>query len=147
MGVSRKRYGRGTGRRSGASSHLGVLPLTSMIDIVFLLLVYFLVTANFTKPEHELSSAVQTEGGGVRVSELQPQVVEISRDADGVVFRIGAHRMTDQAELTRVLGSLPKEPGIAIRAARDVPISAVAAAMQASSDAGFDRRSYVPTDD
>lgn len=142
MGVSRKK-----GRGSRRSSHLGVLPLTSMIDVVFLLLVYFLVTSNFTEPEHELSSAVQTEGGGVQVSELQPQIVEISRDADGVLFRIGAHRARNQAELTRVLGTLPKEPGVAIRAARDVPISAVAAAMQASSDAGFDRRSYVPTDD
>ena len=144
MGVSRKK---GLRRRSRGGSHLGVLPLTSMIDVVFLLLVYFLVTSNFTKPEHELSSAVQLDGGGSRVSELQPQIVEVSRDGDGVVFRIGAHQVRSQAGLTSVLGSLPKEPGVAIRAARDVPIRAVAAAMQAAQDAGFDRRSYVPTDD
>jgi len=139
----------GMGRTKGSrrATHLGVLPLTSMIDVVFLLLIYFLVTSNFTQPEHELSSAVQTEGGGVRVSDLQPQIVEILRDGSQIVFRIGSHQAGDQAGLTRVLGSLPKEPGIAIRAARDVPISAVAAAMQASQDAGFDRRSYVPTDE
>jgi len=134
--------------KSRRSSHLGVLPLTSMIDVVFLLLVYFLVTSNFAQAERDLSSAVQAEGGGVRTSELQPQVVMIERARDGgVVYRIGSHQTTSQAGLVQVLGSLPKEPGIAIRARRDVPISAVAAAMQASQDAGFIRRSYVPADD
>ncbi len=139
--------GSGQNRR-GRSSHLGVLPLTSMIDVVFLLLVYFLVTSNFAQPEKELSSSVQTEGGGVRTSELQPQVVEISRGNGGsVVFQIGAHRVGTKEALVEVLSSLPKDPGVAIRANRDVPISAVAEAMQASQDAGFVRRSYVPSDD
>ncbi|MBO6513347.1 MAG: biopolymer transporter ExbD [Phycisphaerales bacterium] len=122
-----------------------MLPLTSMIDVVFLLLVYFLVTSNFAQPERDISSAVQTEGGGVQVSELQPQVIDIRKGSGGgVVFVIGSHSVGSKEALASVLSSLPKEPGVAIRAARDVPISAVAAAMQASQDAGFVRRSYVP---
>jgi len=137
----------GKKRRTRRSSHLGALPLTSMIDVVFLLLVYFLVTANFAQQERDLSSAVQAEGGGVRVSELQPQVVEISQ-RDGVVeFRIASRSVGTKEALTELLISLPKEPGVAIRARRDVPISAVAAAMQASQDAGFIRRSYVPANE
>ena len=134
--------------RSKRSTHLGMLPLTSMIDVVFLLLVYFLVTSNFAQPERDLSSAVQAEGGGLQASELQPQVVEVERGENGdVVFRIGSHSVGTKKALTEVLSVLPKEPGVAIRARRDVPISAVAAAMQASQDAGFVRRSYVPSDD
>ncbi|MBL4808431.1 MAG: biopolymer transporter ExbD [Phycisphaerales bacterium] len=134
-------------RRFERSSHLGALPLTSMIDVVFLLLVYFLVTANFAQQERDLSSSVQAEGGGVRVSELQPQIVEIVL-VDGVVeFRIASRWAGSQESLTAILKSLPKEPGVAIRAGRDVPIRAVAAAMQASQDAGFSRRSYVPADE
>ncbi|MGJ8635738.1 MAG: ExbD/TolR family protein [Phycisphaerales bacterium] len=132
-------------RRSKRSSHLGMLPLTSMIDVVFLLLVYFLVTSNFAQPERDIASAVQTQGGGVQVSELQPQVIDIRRGAaGGVEFVIGSHSVGNKESLASVLASLPKEPGVAIRAAKDVPISAVAAAMQASQDAGFVRRSYVP---
>lgn len=134
-------------KRRDRSTHLGVLPLTSMIDVVFLLLVYFLVTSEFAQPERDLSSSVQTDGGGLQSSELQPQVVEIELH-DGVVgYRIGARVVMSKEALTEVLGALPKEPGVAIRARGDVPISAVAAAMQASQDAGFRRRSYVPSDD
>ncbi len=137
--MARKRFKRG--------SHLGALPLTSMIDVVFLLLVYFLVTANFAQQERDLSSAVQAEGGGVRVSDLQPQIVEIVLSNSVVEFRIASRAVRSQEALVGLLKSLPKEPGVAIRARRDVPISAVAAAMQASQDAGFSRRSYVPADE
>lgn len=142
MGLRRKNG------RSQRSSHLGVLPLTSMIDVVFLLLVYFLVTSNFAQPERDISSAVQSEGGGVQVSELQPQIIDIRNGENGtIVFQIGSHSVGDQESLRAVLSSLPKEPGVAIRARKDVPIRAVAAAMQASQDAGFIRRSYVPSEE
>ena len=135
-------------KRAARGSTLGTLPLMSMIDVVFLLLVYFLVTSSFREPERTLPSTVQTEGGGTRASELQPQIVDIAVSGSGVVeYRIGGRVMTSRGALAEVLGSLPKEPGIAIRARRDVPIRAIAAAMQVARDAGFQRRSYVPRDE
>lgn len=134
----------GVNRRRQRSSHLGMLPLTSMIDVVFLLLVYFLVTSEFSQAERDLESAVQTEGGGVEASELQPQIINIRLGESGPVYQIGSSIVGTQAELQSVLEQLPKEPGVAIQAGRDVPIRFVASAMQASMDAGFDRRSYVP---
>lgn len=141
MSVSVRKLGR---RRA---THLGVLPLTSMIDVVFLLLVYFLVTSNFAQLERDLSSAVQADGGGARTSELQPQIIEISYRDGVVIYTIGSRGADSKAGLTQILEALPKEPGVAIRATRDVPIGAIAAAMQASQDAGFTRRSYVPADE
>ncbi|MEQ9205854.1 MAG: biopolymer transporter ExbD [Phycisphaerales bacterium] len=132
-------------RSAKRSSHLGVLPLTSMIDVVFLLLVYFLVTSSFAQPERDLPSSVQTDGGGVRSSELQPQIVVIELQGGEAVYRVGSNRVLTQDGLTQLLRSLPKEPGIAVKAQRDVPIRFIAVAMQASQDAGFTRRSYVPT--
>ena len=111
-----------------------------MIDVVFLLLVYFLVTSNFAQLERDLSSAVQSDGGGARSSELQPQVVEISYRDGVVIYSIGSRWVDSKAGLTQILEALPKEPGVAIRATRDVPIGAVAAAMQASQDAGQPQR-------
>jgi biopolymer transport protein ExbD len=115
-----------------------------MIDVVFLLLVYFLVTSNFAQMERDLSSAVQSEGGGVRNSELQPQIIEVSYENGLVRYSIGSQGIDSKEGLTQLLRALPKAPGVVIRAQRDVPIGAIAAAMQASQDAGFTRRSYVP---
>jgi biopolymer transport protein ExbD len=128
----------------GRPRRLGALPLISLIDVVFLLLIYFLVTSDFSQQERRLPSAVQTEGGGVRSVELQPQIVDIATDAQGVRFTIGQVMVRDKAGLTRVLERLPREPGVAVRSVPDAPISAIAAALQAARDAGFEKRSYVP---
>lgn len=129
---------------SGRSRRLGALPLISLIDVVFLLLIYFLVTADFSQEERRIPSAVQTEGGGVRSAELQPQIVDISIDDAGVRFVIGQTEVRDQSALAQVLGRLPREPGVAVRAEPDAPVYAIAAALQACKDAGFEKRSYVP---
>lgn len=121
-----------------------MLPLISLIDVVFLLLIYFLVVSDFSMEERRLSSTVRTEGGGVRSVELQPQIVEVSTDGEGVRFAIGQAVARDKAGLTRILERLPREPGVAVRSTPDTPISAIAAALQAARDAGFEKRSYVP---
>lgn len=135
---------RANSRRRGA--RLGALPLTSMIDVVFLLLIFFLVTADFAQQEHKLPSALQTEGGGVRSSDLQPQIVRISLDDGQPVYTIGQVRSSDRASLETVLKQLPRDAGVAIKAELDVPIQSIATALQAARNAGFSRRSYVPGD-
>ncbi len=137
----------GAKRRRRRGSHLGALPLTSMIDVVFLLLVYFLVTSSFKEPERDLSSSVQGEGGGVSASELQPQIVDVVRTADGVEYRIGSRVARSREELRAVLAALPRDAGVAIRARRDAPIGAIATAMQVAQDEGYVKRSYVPRDE
>ena len=123
---------------------IGALPLISLIDVVFLLLIYFLITSDFSQQERRLPAAVQTEGGGARSVELQPQIVQISLVEGRVRYTIGQVAVEDKAALTSVLEQLPKEPGVAVRASPEAPVSAVAAALQAAKDAGFEKRSYVP---
>jgi len=129
------------------SARLGALPLTSMIDVVFLLLIFFLVTANFAQEEHKLPATVQTEGGGVQSSDLQPQIIQISMRGTQPVFSIGELVLSDAPSLESLLKTLPKEPGVAIKSDPDVPIAAIASALQSARNAGFDKRSYVPTDE
>ena len=125
---------------------LGALPLTSMIDVVFLLLVFFLVTANFAKKENQLPSALQTEGGGVQSSDLQPQIIKISMVAGAVTYTIGQVQCSDRQTLESVLNQLPRDAGVAIKAEPDAPIQSIATALQAARNAGFARRSYVPSE-
>ncbi|MDF1808407.1 MAG: biopolymer transporter ExbD [Phycisphaerales bacterium] len=128
------------------SAQLGALPLTSMIDVVFLLLIFFLVTANFSKQEHKLPATLQTEGGGVRSSDLQPQILQIRLQNSNPIFVMGEVVVDNRDSLEAFLSGLPKEPGVAIRSEPDVPISAIAVALQAARNAGFQKRSYVPSD-
>jgi len=133
-------------RRTRRRATLGALPLTSMIDVVFLLLIFFLVTANFAQKEEKLPSTLQTEGGGVQTSELQPQIIEIRMDGGEPVFVMGEVVTRDRQSLESLLGQLPRDPGVAIRSQPDVPIAAVAAALQAARNTGFEKRTYVPGD-
>ncbi|MEL6739105.1 MAG: biopolymer transporter ExbD [Planctomycetota bacterium] len=119
------------------------LPMTSMIDVVFLLLIFFLVTSSFAPDEGRLSAAVQREGSGGAPSDLQPQIVEIGVVGGAVRFTIGGLTVDSPRALGRVLEDLPTEAGMAVRAAPDVPVAAIASVMQTAHDAGFEKRSYV----
>lgn len=125
-------------------SILGVLPMTSMIDVVFLLLIFFMVTASFSADEDKLSSALATEGGA-RAGALEPQVVRIRTKDGRTVYELGAHRIRSINSLRNLLRALPKEQGVVFRVSDDVPIADAAAGLQAAVDAGFLKRSYVPS--
>ncbi len=133
-------------RRRRPPGLLGVLPMTSMIDVVFLLLIFFMVTASFSADEDELSSALGAEGAGAPTT-LQPQIVRV-RDLEGrTIFEIGSHRLQSTASLANILRALPKDQGVVFRVSDAVPIADVAAAMQAAYDAGYTKRSYVASSD
>ena len=125
----------------------GALPITSMIDVFFLLLVYFLVQARFVAAESRLESELQQqrEGAGGSLAALQPQVISVVMGEGGEpAYRIGGREAGSKAALTEVLRSLPREGGAFVRADADVPWWATTAAHQACRDAGFERVSHVP---
>lgn len=72
------------------------LNLTSMIDIVFQLLIYFIVTASFVMDEGLLNANLPQTGG--QASPLDPKAIEIK------VFSEGQNNTTPRIE---VLGVLP----------------------------------------
>lgn len=132
-----------TASRGGGVS--ASLPMTSMIDVVFLLLIFFMLTANFAADEDRLRSALDAQRRSAAGEDLRPQVVDIAADpAGGAVFSIGANAVKSGVALRNILRGLPKEQGVVIRVADNAPIDAAAAALQAAADAGFDRRTYVP---
>ncbi len=121
------------------------LPLVSLIDVVFLLLIYFLLTSRLSEPESKLAAALQTQpksGSGAR--DLVRQVVTVELDAGRVVYRVGDRRAADLAGLTGVLRTLPKDQGVIVRVSGAVTVDAIAVALQAARDAEFRRISYVP---
>ena len=121
------------------------LNLASMIDVTFLLLLYFLVTTVLAKPEDRLSPSLQTIADSATgpSADFQPQVVEVLRIEGVPVFRIGNEILRDRSELRAALERLYKPVGVFISPSDEAPVRFVASAIQTARDAGFKQVTYV----
>jgi len=125
---------------------IGRLQMASMIDVVFLLLIYFMLTTTLDPPESELTPALTSSKPGTPTA-LQPQTIEHERSGDIDAFRVGQRVLADRDSLAAVLAELPKDSGVIVRAPDTVSVDWPAAAIQAARDAGFDKVTYVPSRD
>lgn len=125
------------------------LSMTSMIDVVFLLLIFFLVTTTFVRPERQLLSAIQSNEREAAKKEtlLEPAMVDVRKTGDKVVYRIGAISTDNVAEVKRVLqGFENKTEGAWVRVADDVPFEFAARAIGACRAAGFSAVAWLPAE-
>lgn len=128
-------------RRGGQTITLN---LASMIDVVFLLLLYFLVTTTLAVPEDRLSTALQSSQPSTQSNDFRPQIVEVELVNGAPAYRLGAKVMTDRKELMSTLAPLPKDAGLFIKVHDGVPVGFAVAAVQAGKDIGFEKVTYVP---
>ncbi|HUE69641.1 MAG TPA: biopolymer transporter ExbD [Pirellulaceae bacterium] len=122
------------------------LPLTSMIDVVFLLLIYFIVTSSLIETERELDPGIKVQRATpTSAADLAPAVVDVVRGGPGFVYRLGGREITSAAELRSVLTQFEnKIDGAFVRVDDDAPFDMAAIAIQACKDARFLTVSYVP---
>ena len=124
------------------------LNLSSMIDVTFLLLIYFIVTTVFTPPEDLLSPALKVEEStSAQEQEFEPQIVTVSIQGSSPVYLLGDQVLRSREQLAIIISKLPRDPGIIIRVEDDVPVGFAVAAIQESRNAGFERVTYVPASD
>jgi biopolymer transport protein ExbD len=121
--------------------------LTPLIDVVFLLLIFFMVSTTFTKETHlevdlpEAAEATQLEE--------QPQTVDIIISPEGTFSVNGQPLINTQAETLRiailkVLGdqaSLEQKPPLIVTADAKTPHQFVVTAMDVAGQLGFDKLS------
>ncbi len=132
-----------TNRRHGSKIDL---QMTSMIDCVFLLLIFFMVTSSFNRTERELDTGLAAEARTVKAAgDLAPIVVEVIRGDGGFVFKVGGRQLASREELTDVLRKIEnKLDGAFVRADDDAPFLMASGAIQACKDAGFLKTTYAP---
>lgn len=101
------------------------IPMTSLIDVVFLLLIFFLVATNFNRKETDHVVVLPESEAGVK-AELVPNRLVINIREEGTLVVNG--RVTTETELRTMVrdfvGAHPSRPAV-IRADAKVPYRAV----------------------
>jgi biopolymer transport protein ExbD len=122
------------------------LNLASMIDVTFLLLMYFMVTVVVMANEDFLSPTLQTESKSSTdaASDFQTQEVEVLAIDGRPAYRLGSRIVHDRAGLRDRLERLPKSVGLLVRVSDGINVEFAVAAIQVARDVGFDQVTYVP---
>ena len=124
------------------------LQMTSMIDVVFLLLIFFMVTAAFVRTERNLAPAIKVKRSSAAQTkaDFEPAIVDVVCRGDGVCFyRLVSRELTSAEELTNLLKMMGnKIDGAFVRVDDNAPFRMAAAAVQACKAAGYPSVSYVP---
>lgn len=100
-------------KRTSAISSLSITPL---IDVVFLLLIFFLVTSRFSEEERELDLNLPSVTEALPAS-IQPDELIINVDKEGRYYINGAFRQVEQVEqiLRRAKANNPLNQTVVIR--------------------------------
>lgn len=113
------------------------LNLTPLIDVVFLLLIFFMVSTSFKK-ESKISLDLPEANG--EVAEQLPEVIEISINKDGEVFVNGQGLINRQLETIKdAITQVAIDPAtpLVINADAQAPYQSVISVMDAAGQVGF----------
>lgn len=133
--------------RSRESSNVDV-DLTSMIDVVFLLLIFFMVTTTFNH-NSALKIALPTASKNPQTQNLQNKI-ELLIDSQGRYYVNGREVLNTQPEtlfqaMTEVLNSMQGTPALVISADANVNYQAVVTAMDIAGRLGLTNFSMATT--
>jgi len=136
-------------RRSTRNTEIE-LSMTSMIDVVFLLLIFFMVTSSFVQTERDLDSAAKISSAASASEQYLERVeVRVIPRGNSYVYQVGGSEFTDSQrqamfDTVRAAGGTSADAVVYITAG--CPWQMSAAALQACHDANCKTVSYVPLD-
>jgi biopolymer transport protein ExbD len=124
--------------------------MTPMIDVVFLLLVFFVWTSSFELPEFDLPSAIaEPPGGGTQISSEPPPteafdeiVIRLSLDRAQLMIAINGQPLDDMAALAtrlKAILELGVQPPVIIDPSEQITMNVAVQAYDAARAAGADR--------
>ncbi len=112
--------------------------MTPMIDVVFLLVIFFLVSSHLVRQENQIELALPVAESGEEDADMTTPRITISVQDDGSLWMTG--RLITATALPQRLAALKSEQGddleIRVRAGRALAYSAVEPVMLACTKAG-----------
>ena len=122
------------------------LNMASMVDVVFLLLIFFMCTSSISQLENSLPSQVSQlgPGAGAESADFPPQIVRVQRVPEGVLVMLGE---TPCATFERLIEELRRlqsgaDAPVLIKGQGDVPFRYMVAALDACHRAGCRRVAF-----
>ena len=123
--------------KTSTAEELPSVNLTPMIDVVFLLIIFFMVGTQFTQPEREVSLKLPGVGD-LKTLVSAPDRREISVTVDGRIVLDGQTLTVEQlAQQLKLLRQRYPDLGVSVRADGDVRYQAVASVIWAVNQAGI----------
>lgn len=121
---------------------LAVFPLAPMIDVVFLLLIFFIATMQFSQSERELNVSVPVAEEGADARQTVGEIIVNVREDGGVVVD-NAEMSQDQlfAKLTRI-AAVHKNQAIRIRGDGKVEYQKIVEVIDVCQKAGIPNISF-----
>jgi len=119
------------------SNVAGTLSLTPLIDVVFLLLIFFLVTSEFEEEERRLDIVLPTATSAVPMTS-KPREVVVDVDSQGVVYLRGEPTPLDELEqlLRKAVAANPTNQTVVIRADQSTSFQPVVSVMDVCNRTG-----------
>lgn len=116
---------------------LNSINMTPVIDMVFLLLIFFLVASQFAEEERSLE-VVLPSASEARPLTATPTEVFVNIDHEGKYFVDGRIMQIDEVEavLRQAVANNPANQSVIIRADKRVPFDAVVGVMNACNKVG-----------
>ena len=118
-------------RRARARRNLPEIELTPLVDVLFMLIIFFVLTAVFSEPLLPVNLPAAT---GERVS---GKSFTVSIDREGGLFS-GDRALTREQAIERTLASFREGKRIIVAADREVPYGFVVSFLDALRSAGVD---------
>ncbi len=116
-----------------------------MIDVVFLLLIFFMCTSTFLRPEHDLPSRLPAAGlPGSTPEPLDPVRIRLSVADDGVRVACDGQPARSREHLASMLRARRSlgDPPVIIAGTDAVPFDDMVAALDACHAAGLYRTAF-----
>ena len=120
------------------SKALGCLDLTPLIDVVFQLIIFFLVATEFDSEDRELDVTLP-KASEARPLTAEPQEIFVNIDKDGHYFMDGKSRSLDEVEtlLREAKVNNPLSQSVILRADKAVALDHVVAVMNLCNKVGM----------
>jgi len=120
------------------SHALGALNITPLIDVVFLLLIFFLVATRFSEEERELAIVLPEASEAVPLI-VQPKHLIVNVDEEGQFF-LGGHQLTPsqlEQALRQAWANNPNQQEVVIRGDKHSRWEAIATVMNLCNKANI----------
>lgn len=133
MRLSRQKH-----RRRGAVSKLN---LPAMIDVVMLLLIFFMATSSFTRPERLMESSLAGAGAEGGLTDFEPIFITVRQSGGSVFYLCEGRNYPDLQSLGRRLSDFRAiaDMDVVVRSEGRVRFEQVVAVLDLCARQGFSR--------